>query len=269
MSKTSFLANKAKQYRKQLFEKFLSLNEGHPGSIFSMMDILVTLYHCNYLKFDKKAKKFKNSLLISKGHATSASYPILREFGIISKKDWKNWGTKKKSNLRIFGNNDIPGIDVTSGSLGHGVGVGVGLAYSNRLDKKKNEVYVIISEGELYEGSTWEALLFASNYNLSNLNIIIDINSLIILGSTEQCMKLNSIKEKIKSFNFDVSNCDGHNFKSIIKSLNKKKSNLKPKCILAKTIKGKGLSLMEGKARWHYWNHLSDKDIKKCLGELQ
>ena len=92
-----------------------------------------------------------------------------------------------------------------------------------RLDKKNDEVYVIISEGELYEGSTWEALLFASNYNLSNLNIIIDINSLIILGSTEQCMKLNSIKEKIKSFNFDVSNCDGHNFKSIIKSLNKKR----------------------------------------------
>ena len=143
--------------------------------------------------------------------------------GLLVKKIGKTEIQKKKSNLRIFGNNDIPGIDVTSGSLGHGVGVGVGLAYSNRLDKKKNEVYVIISEGELYEGSTWEALLFASNYNLSNLNIIIDINSLIILGSTEQCMKLNSIKEKIKSFNFDVSNCDGHNFKSIIKSLNKKK----------------------------------------------
>ena len=171
----------------------------------------------------KKQKKFKNSLLISKGHATSGSYPILKEFGVINKKDWNNWGTKKKSNLRIFGNNDIPGIDVTSGSLGHGVGIGVGLAYSNRLDKKKNEVYVIISEGELYEGSTWEALLFASNYNLTNLNIIIDINSLIILGTTEKCMKLNSIKDKIKSFNFDVSECDGHNFRSIIKSLNKKR----------------------------------------------
>ena len=82
-------------------------------------------------------------------------------------------------------------------------------------------------------------------------------------------MKLNSIKDKIKSFNFDVSECDGHNFRSIIKSLNKKKSNFKPKCILAKTIKGKGLSLMEGKANWHYWNRLTDKEIKKCLGELK
>ncbi len=268
MKNTLFLEKKTKQYKKQLFEKFLLLNEGHPGSIFSMMDILVTLYHCNYLKFDKKKKFFQNKLLISKGHATSGSYPILKDFGVIKKRDWDNWGTKKGTNLRIFGNNKIPGIDVTSGSLGHGVGIGVGLAYSNRFDKKKNKVYVIISEGELYEGSTWEALLFASNYNLTNLNIIIDINSLIILGTTEKCMKLNSIKEKIKSFNFDVSSCDGHNFKSIIKSLNK--NNIKkPKCILAKTIKGKGLSLMEGKANWHYWNQISEKDINKCLKELE
>ena len=91
---------------------------------------------------------------------------------------------------------------------------------------------------------------------------------MIILGSTENA-KLNSIREKIKSFNFDVSNCDGHNFQSIIKSLNKKKKNLNPKCILAKTVKGKGLSLMEGKANWHYWNNLTDKEIKKCLGELK
>ena len=229
MNKAVFLTKKAKQYRKDLFEKFLSLNEGHPGSIFSMMDILVTLYHCDYLKFNKKIKKFQNNLLISKGHATSGSYPILKDFGVISEKDWKNWGTKKRSNLRIFGNNDIPGIDVTSGSLGHGVGIGVGLAYSYKIEGKRNEVYVIISEGELYEGSTWEALLFASNYNLYNLNIIIDINSLIILGTTEKCMKLNSIKEKIKSFNFDVSYCDGHNFQSIIKSLNKKKKKFKSK----------------------------------------
>ena len=169
-----------------------------------MMDLLVTLYHCNYLKFDKKKKIFQNKLLISKGHATSGSYPILKDFGVIKKSDWDNWGTKKKTNLRIFGNNKIPGIDVTSGSLGHGVGVGVGLAYSNRFDKKNNKVYVLISEGELYEGSTWEALLFASNYNLTNLNIIIDINSLIILGTTDKCMNLNSIQEKMKSFNFDV-----------------------------------------------------------------
>lgn len=268
MKNILFLEKKAKQYRKQLFEKFLFLNEGHPGSIFSMMDLLVTLYHCNYLKFDKKKKIFQNKLLISKGHATSGSYPILKDFGVIKKSDWDNWGTKKKTNLRIFGNNKIPGIDVTSGSLGHGVGVGVGLAYSNRFDKKNNKVYVLISEGELYEGSTWEALLFASNYNLTNLNIIIDINSLIILGTTDKCMNLNSIQEKMKSFNFDVKSCDGHNFKSIIKSLNKNNGS-KPKCILAKTIKGKGLSLMEGKANWHYWNQISEKDINKCLRELE
>ena len=141
-----------------------------------MMDLVVSLYYQEFLRFDKKKKEFLDKLIISKGHATAAVYPILRDFGVISNNDWENWG-KKDSALRVFGNTSIKGIDITSGSLGHGIGAGAGLALSYQKQSLDKNVYVIISEGELYEGSTWEALLFAKHYNLYNLKVIIDVNS--------------------------------------------------------------------------------------------
>ena len=117
--------------------------------------------------------------MISKGHATSALYPILRDYGVISNTEWNKWG-KNNSKLRIFGNTSIPGIDITSGSLGHCIGSGAGMAISYKNINQDKKVYVVISEGELYEGSTWEALLFAKHRELNNLTVIIDINSLII-----------------------------------------------------------------------------------------
>ena len=262
----------SKKYRSELFEKFLLLGQCHPGSTFSIIEILVALYYGNFIRIKKK--KFYDKLIISKGHATVGVYPILRDFKILSKKDWNNWGrasgkvNKNNSKLRIFGNIFIPGIEATTGSLGHGVGIGCGLAYSFKQKKINKKVFIIISEGELYEGSTWEAFLFASNYNLSNLVIIIDINSLIILGKTKDCMNLGNIKNKINSFGFETRTCDGHQFNSIFKAL-KFNLNNKPKCILAKTIKGKGFSLMENKANWHYWNNLTLNEIKKCRSEIK
>tara|TARA_A100001011_G_scaffold374364_1_gene434777 strand:- start:2037 stop:2843 length:807 start_codon:yes stop_codon:yes gene_type:complete len=267
MKSKLYLEKKSKQYKLELFKKFVLLDQGHPGSIFSMMDLVVCLFHNKHVRFDKKTKKFIDKVIVSKGHATSALYPVLRDFGLIKKNDFENWGKKKDSKLRIFGNKSIPGIDVTSGSLGHGVGIGVGLAYSYKNDKINKKVYVIISEGELYEGSTWEALLFASHYKLDNLVIIIDINSLIILGKTEKCMKLDPIEKKISSFNLNVIKCNGHNFKSINTSLQKIKKNVS-NCILAQTVKGKGFSIMENKPNWHYWNKLSSIEIQKCLKEI-
>ena len=197
-----------------------------------------------------------------------ALYPILKNFGVLSKKDWNNWGKKGfKSQLRIFGNISIPGIDATSGSLGHGLGVGCGLALSYKKNKLDKNVYVIISEGELYEGSTWEALLFAKHYNLNNLKIIIDQNHLIILGKTDECLKLSPIKSKLQGFGFDVIECDGHNVNDLKKAFNKKTKNLK--IVLANTIKGKGFSIMENVAKWHYWNPLNAEEILKCRKEIK
>ena len=149
MKKVNDLENLAKKYRRDLFEKLLVLKQGHPGSIFSMMDIVVALYHGGFVNYDSKEKSFLDRVLISKGHATAALYPIIRDFGILPKKEWDNWG-HKNSLLRVFGNNSIPGIDVTSGSLGHCIGVGAGMAISFKRSGQNKKVFVIISEGELY-----------------------------------------------------------------------------------------------------------------------
>ena len=166
MKKINDLENLAKKYRSDLFEKLLTIKQGHPGSIFSMMEIVVGLYHGGFVRFDEKNKSFLDKVLISKGHATAALYPILRDFGALPVEEWNNWG-KKQSLLRVFGNTSIPGIDITSGSLGHCIGAGAGMAISYKKTNKDKKVFVVISEGELYEGSTWEALLFAQHNKLS------------------------------------------------------------------------------------------------------
>ena len=256
----SELQNLAHEYRKELFEKFVEVGQGHPGSTFSMVEIATTLYHGGYVRpeFDK--------VLISKGHATVTLYPILTKLGIIPQKEWDNWGSTK-SCLRVFGNISIPGIDVTSGSLGHGIGVGLGMSFAskNREYWTKN-VYVVISEGELYEGSTWEALLFASHHKPKNLTIFIDIYNLIILGETKDCVSLEPIKDKLEGFGFDIYDVDGHDVSQLRNALDKKSETTK--VILSRTVKGKGFSLMENKPNWHYMNKMSEEEIEQCRKEI-
>ena len=215
MKKINDLENLAKKYRRDLFEKLLLIKQGHPGSIFSMMDIVVGLYHGGFVNFDSKRKIFTDKVLISKGHATAALYPILKDFGVLPKNEWDNWG-HKQSLLRVFGNTSIPGIDVTSGSLGHCIGVGAGMAISFKRSGQNKKVFVVISEGELYEGSTWESLLFAKHNEIDNLNVIIDINSLIILGNTKDCVNLDPIKDKISGLGIKTLEVDGHNLNELI-----------------------------------------------------
>jgi len=267
MKKVNDLENLSKKYRREIFEKLLKIKQGHPGSIFSMMDIVVALYHGGYVRFDSKNKTFLDKVLISKGHATAALYPVLRDFGVLPLKEWDDWGNKA-SLLRVFGNISIPGIDITSGSLGHCIGAGAGMALSYKRSGKDKNVFVIISEGELYEGSTWEALLFAQHHNLDNLNVIIDINSLIILGNTSDCLNLEPIKDKIEGLGIKTFEVDGHNIKGLISTLQDCQKINKFKCILAKTIKGKGSSVMENKKHWHYWNAMNDEEVKTTRKEL-
>jgi transketolase len=264
------LTQLSKNYRAQLFEKFVSVGQGHPGSTFSMLDIVVTLYHDGFIRFDSQKKEFLDKLVISKGHATVAVYPILAKFGVIDQEEWDKWGIEE-SYLRVFGNTSIPGINATTGSLGHGIGIGAGMALAYKRMGLNNKVYVVISEGELYEGSTWEGLLFAAHHKLDNLCIFIDINSLIILGSTDDCLKLNSIKDKLTGWDFNMMEVDGHDTKDISSKLREMElNNYKdmPSLIFAKTVKGKGFSIMENKAHWHYWNTLTQEQIDECRKEL-
>ena len=256
-----------KKYRKELFEKFLEVGQGHPGSVFSLIEIVTTLFHKSFIRFDKSKNLFKDKIIISKGHATVSLYPILKDYGVIPKEEWENWGKKdKSSNLRVFGNTSIPGIDATTGSLGHGLGIACGMAYLYKKQNLDKKVYVVISEGELYEGSTWEALLFAAHHKLDNLTVIIDENSLIILGKTDDCLRLDPLIDKIEGFGFDVLQVDGHNLNELENAFNKNKNQTN--IILAKTIKGKGFSIMENKAHWHYWNSLDSNEIEICRKEL-
>ena len=199
-----------------------------------------------FVNFDSKRKIFTDKVLISKGHATAALYPILKDFGVLPKNEWDNWG-HKQSLLRVFGNTSIPGIDVTSGSLGHCIGVGAGMATSFKRSGQNKKVFVVISEGELYEGSTWESLLFAKHNEIDNLNVIIDINSLIILGNTKDCVNLDPIKDKISGLGIKTLEVDGHNLNELISTFETSKKMGEFNCILAKTIKGKGASVMENK----------------------
>ena len=270
MENINFFIEKSKQLRLEIFKKFCQTRQGHPGSIYSMLDLIVGLYYGNYLNLNDEKNEFEEKIIISKGHATSALYPILVEKNIIKQKEWDNWGVNEDSILRIFGNTNIPGIDAASGSLGHGIGIGAGYAYSFKERGLDTKVFVIISEGELYEGSIWESLLFVNHYNLTNLHIIIDRNNLMILGDTEDCLKLEPINKKIESFGFKTKTIDGHNFNEILKAYDIffQNQNDQCNCIIANTTKGKGISNFENKAKWHYWNNLSNKEEQEIIREL-
>ncbi len=270
MNNINFFEEKSKQLRLEIFEKFCETRQGHPGSIYSMLDLVVGLYYGDFLHFNSESNQFNEKIIISKGHAASALYPVLKEKNIIDKKDWDNWGRSKNSLLKIFGNINIPGIDATSGSLGHGIGIGAGYAYSFQQRKLDTKVFVIISEGELYEGSIWESLLFVNHYNLNNLHIIIDRNNLMILGDTEKCLRLEPIEKKIESFGFKTKTIDGHNFNEILTAYDEFfiPNNEQCNCIIANTIKGKGISKFENQAKWHYWNHLDKESEEEILREL-
>ena len=254
-SNIDFIKQKAKKFRFDLLEKFILTQQGHPGSVFSMVDLACALYYGEQLNFSKDKKVINDKIIVSKGHAAATLYPILADFGIIEKKEWDNWG-KTNSILRVFGNISIPGIDVTSGSLGHGLGIAAGFAKSFKDKQLPNNVYVFLSEGELYEGASWESLLYISSNNLNNVKIILDKNSLIILGKTENCMKLEPIDKKIEAFGIDVHNCDGHDINEILSKLEKMKNSSNPSCLIANTVKGKGVSFMENKTEWHYFEEL-------------
>jgi len=202
-------------------------------------------------------------------------YPILADIGYFSKKELTLYGTPK-GKLRIYGDMSIPGIDSTSGSLAQAPGISCGFALSAKRDKKNFYSFCVLSDGEHYEGSLWESAMFASHYQLDNLVFIVDRNKQIILGKTEDCLKIEPLNEKWKSFGWNVLNVNGHKFKDLIPALRKVRNNKnkKPSIIIADTIKGKGVSFMEDVTRWHNTMpnineiKIAREDLKKnCIHE--
>lgn len=246
--------NLSLKIRKSVLKIANSSQCSHIGSNLSVVDILSVLY-------GKFLKNKKNSFILSKGHACLAQYCILKEMGFISEKTLKTFG-KDGSILMSHTSHKVPGIHLSTGSLGHGLPVATGIALANKLNKKKSKMFVLLSDGELDEGSNWESILFSSHHKLNNLVLIIDYNKIQSMETVKKTLNLEPLKQKFEAFGCKVLNLDGHNYKHILKALNMKSK--KPLVIIANTIKGKGVSFMENSVLWHY-KTLDLKDYEKAI----
>lgn len=264
-----FCKAKAREIRKATFSMVAKAKGGHLGSAFSIIDILTVLYF-RILKINLKNPKDINRdrFILSKGHAASALYVTLAQKGFLKPGLLKNF-LKDGSIFGVHPSSlDIPGIEFLSGSLGHGLCVGVGMALAAKHDRRKYKVYVLISDGECDEGSTWEAILSAAHFKLDNLVVIVDYNKIQAFGRVEEVMGLEPFKDKWKAFGFAVCEVDGHNPAQLISALeNVPFVDNKPSAIIAHTIKGKGVSFMEDKIAWHYLTP-NDKQLKIAIKEL-
>ena len=244
---------KAQAIRKDIIEEVYCAQSGHPGGSLSRADIMAVLYF-NELRIDEKNPKWedRDRLVLSKGHCSPALYASLAERGFFEKEDLKKF-RKLDSNLQGHPDlNKVLGVDMTSGSLGQGLSVANGMAISGKMDKKNYRVYCIVGDGEIEEGQIWEAAMTANKYKLDNLCVIVDNNNLQIDGTIEEVMSSYPIDKKFESFGFNVINIDGHNYEQILDAFKQAKSvKEKPTCIVAKTIKGKGVYFMENNAEWH------------------
>ncbi len=243
----------AKAMRIDIIEEVAAAGSGHPGGSLSATDILATLYF-DKMNIDPQNPRWedRDRLILSKGHVAPALYAALAERGYFSKEALK---TLRKSNSFLQGHPDMkgtPGVDMSSGSLGQGLSAANGMALAGRLDHKDYYVYVILGDGEIQEGQIWEAAMSSAHYQLDHVIAFLDFNGLQIDGKNEEVMNVKPVDEKFRSFGWDVQVIDGHDCHgiSVAVDLAKQKKG-KPSMIICKTVKGKGVSFMEGQAGWH------------------
>jgi len=248
----------AKQIRIRILQISNRAKSSHVGSCLSIVDILVVLY--------KNFINKKNIFVLSKGHACLAYYCVLQKFGHFSTKTLNSYG-KNNTILLSHVSHIVPGVEFSTGSLGHGLPYATGRALAEKINITNNKIFVLISDGELNEGTTWESLLFASFHKLDNLIIIIDYNKIQSLDFTKNILKLEPLRKKFQSFGCNVKNINGHNFIQIYKSFFVRK-NKKPTVIIANTIKGKGVSFMENNISWHY-KYPNLKELEVAIKEIQ
>ncbi len=248
-----FLKAKSQWLRKSIFEMVVKINQGHIASALSQCEIVISLYYGGIVKYIKGNPNWedRDRVIISKGHSAMGIYPILADLKYFNKEELNNYGTPDGI-LRIYGDKSIPGIDSTSGSLSQAPGIACGFAIAAKSDKKDINSFLVLSDGEHYEGSLWESAMFASHNKLDNLIFIVDRNKQIILGKNEELLSLEPLDKKWESFGWNVHKVDGHNYNELLDALNIcLNKNGKPSVIIADTVKGKGISFMEDVTRWH------------------
>jgi transketolase len=249
----SILQRKSIEYRKTILKIIFESGAGHTGGSLSCIDILNVLYNSvmditpeNFSSFDR------DHFIQSKGHSVEALYTVLLDCGFYKKEDL---GTLNNFNSHFIGHptKKVLGIEHNTGALGHGLSVAVGMALGLKMDQKKHQVYALLGDGELSEGSVWEAAMTASKYELENLTAIIDRNRLQITGSTEEVNPIEPLLDKFLSFGFNVIEVKGNDIASLVEVFQKpKKEKNKPNLIIANTIKGAGISFMENQVSWHH-----------------
>ena len=240
--------------RKNILDMAYNGSTVHIGCALCLVEIFAVIYR-SHLRYDFSQPEDPNRdfLILSKGHGVMAQYACMKELGWLEDSQLLNYfsdGTE----LKGLSDSRVQGLEVTSGSLGHGLSVGVGIALGHKINQTCQKTFIIVGDGELNEGSCWEAIQFAGHHNLSNVCIIVDKNNFQAMGSTTSIINQDNLLNQIESFNFNVIEINGHDETAIDKSISGlfSKTNNKPNCIVANTNKGKGISFMENINDWHY-----------------
>lgn len=260
----------AKEVRKRVLEMIYRSSGAHIGSSLSCVDILTILYF-KIIKIDPQnpLAPDRDRFILSKGHAVAALYAVLAKRGFFSE---QNLETYCQDETKLVGHStkgSVPGIEASTGSLGHGLSMACGMALAGKREKKNHRVFVLLSDGECQEGSNWEAALFAGHHKLDNLIGIIDYNKIQALGRTNEILNLEPLGKKWQDFGWSVKETDGHNFSEIEKALSEIPfENKKPSLLIAHTIKGKGISFIEDKLISHY-KHFTKEEYEQALKELE
>lgn len=255
--------------RKTILDMAYAGSTVHIGCAFSIVELLAVLYR-KYLRYPENnpLNSGRDYLILSKGHGVMAQYACMRELGWLPDQAFAEYFSDG-SDLKGLSDSRIPGLEVTSGSLGHGFSVGVGLALGAKLRNTDQKTYALVGDGEINEGPIWEGALFAAHHQLKNFMAIVDENGFQAMGRTDEVLNLGSIEDKFKSFGFEVASVDGHDELAIDEAISKLwASELGgPKALIAKTIKGKGVSFMENDNVWHY-TRLSKDAYRHALEEV-
>lgn len=270
MKEAGELGRLVRRLRRLAIESLYRAQSGHPGSSLSTMDMLVALYFGGVLTHNphKPLWEGRDYFLLSCGHACPALYAVLAEAGYFDQEELMR--------LRQLGagaqghphRSSLPGVEISAGSLGQGLSVGVGLAHTLKMRGKPNRVYVMMSDGEQEEGSTWEAVMFAPKLRLDNLMAIVDKNKFQIDGATADVMPgLDPLGDKYRAFGWDVQEIDGHNFEEILPALKRAQRTERPAVIISHTVRGRGVSFMEGSAHWHA-GAISKEQYEQAVREL-
>ena len=248
------LEKKARQIRRMVLDMCVKAGTGHVNSSFSCTEILIALYYGGFLRHDPKNPKSpaRDRFVLSKGQASPILYTILADLGYFSVKELELFA-QAKGMFGVHLQHDVPGVEITSGSLGMGFGIAAGLALGAKMDRSLPMVYALLGDGECYEGAVWESAMFAAHHKLNNLVAIIDRNHLCATDFTENIVALEPMEEKWASFGWSVRRIDGHSFEELYHALEDLRTRpfAAPTVIIADTVKGKGISFMSNAPLWH------------------